>query len=101
MSSQLQSVDDRANIEDQGMELRRLLLHVAARTLTAKQYQVFVLHFLEGMPQKDIAAEFGLSRSSVCKSAAQVMQRMRLAMGYEFVEAAASEGGSQDKTGDP
>lgn len=84
MSSQLQSVDDRANIEDQGTELRRLLLHVAARTLTAKQYQVFVLHFLEGMPQKEIAVEFGLTRSAVCKRYAAALYRLRLALGYEF-----------------
>lgn len=84
MSSQLQSVDDRANIEDQGMELRRLLLHVAARTLTAKQYQVFVLHFLEGMRQNEIAAEFDLSRSAVCKRYAAALCRLRLALGYEF-----------------
>ena len=42
------------------MELRRRLLSCMAETLTSAQYQVCVLNLLEGMPQKDIASEFGL-----------------------------------------
>ena len=66
------------------MELRRLLLSCMAETLTSQQYQVFVLNFLEGMPQKEIAAEFGLSRSAVCKTVAAAKYRLRLALGYTF-----------------
>lgn len=66
------------------MELRRRLLSCMAETLTSRQYQVFVLNFLEGMPQKEIAAEFGLSRTSVCKTLAAAKNRMRLALGYTF-----------------
>ena len=66
------------------MELRRRLLSCMAETLTSRQYQVFVLNFLEGMPQKEIAAEFGLSRTSVCKTLAAAKYRMRLALGYTF-----------------
>ncbi|MDY4484255.1 MAG: sigma-70 family RNA polymerase sigma factor [Butyricicoccus porcorum] len=66
------------------MELRRRLLSCMAETLTSQQYQVFVLNFLEGMPQKEIAAEFGLSRSAVCKTVAAAKYRLRLALGYTF-----------------
>lgn len=65
-------------------ELRHRLLSCMAETLTSQQYQVFVLNFLEGMPQKEIAAEFGLSRSAVCKTVAAAKNRLRLALGYTF-----------------
>ena len=67
-------------------ELRRQLMSCMAETLTSRQYQVFVLHCLEGMPQKEIAAEFGLSRTAVCKTLAAAKYRMRLALGYTFEE---------------
>ncbi len=66
------------------MELRRRLLSCMAETLTRQQYQVFVLNFLEGMPQKEIAAEFGLSSSAVCKTLAAAKYRLRCALGYTF-----------------
>ena len=66
------------------MELRRRLLSCMAETLTSQQYQVFVLNFLEGMTQKEIAAEFGLSSSAVCKTLAAAKYRLRLALGYTF-----------------
>lgn len=66
------------------MELRRRLLSCMAETLTSKQYQVCVLNFLEGMPQKEIAAEFGLSCSAVCRTLAAAKYRLRLALGYTF-----------------
>ena len=66
------------------MELRRRLLSCMAETLTSRQYQVFVLHFLEGMPQKEIAAEFGLSRSAVSKTVNAAQYKLRLALGYTF-----------------
>lgn len=67
-----------------GMELRRQLLSCAAETLTSKEYQVFVLRFLEGMPQKDIASEFYLSRSAVSRTYSRALYKLRKAMGYEF-----------------
>lgn len=39
------------------------------------------------MPQKEIAAEFGLSRTAVCKALAAAKYRMRLALGYTFEQA--------------
>lgn len=66
------------------MELRRQLLSCMAETLTSQQYQVFVLNFLEGMPQKEIAIEFGLSRSAVCKTVAAAKYKLRCALGYSF-----------------
>ena len=65
-------------------ELRRQLMSCMAETLTSRQYQVFVLNCLEGMPQKEIAAEFGLSRTAVSKTLAAAKYRMRLALGYTF-----------------
>ncbi|MDO4287245.1 MAG: sigma-70 family RNA polymerase sigma factor [Eubacteriales bacterium] len=66
------------------MALRRQLLSCMAETLTSQQYQVFVLNFLEGMPQKDIADELGLSPSAVCRAVAAAKYRLRLALGYTF-----------------
>ena len=66
------------------MELRRLLLSCMAETLTSAQYQVCVLNLLEGMPQKDIASEFGLSRSAVSRTISAAKYRLRLALGYSF-----------------
>ncbi len=66
------------------MELRRRLLSCMAETLTSRQYQVFVLSFLEGMPQKEIAAEFDMSPSSVSRCLAAAKTRLRHALGYTF-----------------
>ncbi|MCD8355344.1 MAG: hypothetical protein LUE11_02040 [Clostridia bacterium] len=55
-----------------------------AETLTSAQYQVCVLNLLEGMPQKDIANEFGLSRSAVSRTVSAAKNRLRLALGYSF-----------------
>lgn len=66
------------------MELRRLLLSCMAETLTSGQYQVCVLNLLEGMPQKDIANEFGLSRSAVSRTISAGKYRLRRALGYTF-----------------
>ena len=66
------------------MELRRLLLSCMAETLTSAQYQVCVLNLLEGMPQKDIASEFGLSRSAVSRTISAAKYRLRRALGSSF-----------------
>ena len=66
------------------MELRRRLLSCMAETLTSAQYQVCVLNLLEGMPQKDIASEFGLSRSAVSRTISAAKYRLRRALGYSF-----------------
>ncbi|HIV68517.1 MAG TPA: sigma-70 family RNA polymerase sigma factor [Candidatus Butyricicoccus stercorigallinarum] len=85
MSSQSRGAADREkNSAVTDMELRRRLLSCMAETLTSRQYQVFVLHFLEGMPQKEIAAEFGLSRSAVSKTVNAAKYKLRLALGYTF-----------------
>lgn len=67
-----------------GTELRRQLLLCAAETLTSKEYQVFVLCFLEGMRQIDIASEFCMSRSAVSRTYSRALYKLRKAMGYEF-----------------
>lgn len=69
--------DREKNTAEQAMKLLRLLRLSAAETLTQKQYQVFTLHFLEGMKQKEIAAEFGLSASAVCRTYAAALKSMR------------------------
>ena len=66
------------------MVLRRQLLSCMAETLTRHQYQVCVLNLLEGMPQKDIASEFGLSRSAVSRTISAAKYRLRRALGYSF-----------------
>lgn len=68
----------------QGMELRRQLLQCMAETLSRRQYQVFVLNFLEGMSQQEIAAELNISRTSVSRAGMQARFKLRRALGYEF-----------------
>ena len=60
-----------------GTELLRLLRWSMAQVLTPKQYQVFALCFLEGMPQKEIAAELGMSRSAVSISYTSALKKLR------------------------
>lgn len=85
MSRQIHNVADlEKNSVATDMELRRQLLSCMAETLTSQQYQVFVLNFLEGMSQKEIAIEFGLSRSAVCKTIAAAKHKLRCALGYSF-----------------
>lgn len=73
-----------ANVDDQerstvtpAMESLRQLRWSMAQVLTPKQYQIFALHFLEGMPQKTIAAELGLSVSSVSKIYTSALKKLR------------------------
>lgn len=66
------------------MELRRQLLSCMAETLTSQQYQAFVLNFLEGMSQKEIAIEFGVSGAAVSKMLSAAKRRLRRALGYTF-----------------
>lgn len=84
MSQAQNAADLEKNSVATDMELRRQLLSCMAETLTSQQYQVFVLNFLEGMPQKEIAIEFGLSRSAVCKTVAAAKYKLRCALGYSF-----------------
>lgn len=60
-----------------GTESLRQLRWSMAQVLTPKQYQVFALCFLEGMPQKEIAAELGLSVSSVSKIYTSALKKLR------------------------
>lgn len=59
------------------MESLRQLRWSMAQVLTPKQYQVFALHFLEGIPQGVIAAELGMSRSEVSKIYNRAMNHLR------------------------
>lgn len=73
------------NSADMDTALRPLLLSCMARTLTSHQYQVFVLNFLEGMTQLEIAREFNLSPSAVSRTLSAAKLRLRKALGYTFV----------------
>lgn len=59
------------------LESQRKLRWSMAQVLTPKQYQIFALCFLEGMPQKTIAAELGLSVSSVSKIYTSALKKLR------------------------
>ena len=72
-----------SNSVSPGMVLRRQLLQCMAETLTPRQYQVYVLNFLEGMPQVEIARELGISPSSVCRHLSIAMSKIRAAMWAE------------------
>lgn len=67
-----------------GMVLRRQLLQCMAETLTPRQYQAFVLNFLEGMPQNEIAYEMGVSQSTVSRHCQAARVRLRQTLGYEL-----------------
>lgn len=70
--------------EAPGMALRRQLLSCMAKELTSRQYQVFVLHFLEGMTQVEIAEEFGLTTSSVNRAYRGALNKLRVCMGFAY-----------------
>ena len=58
-------------------ELLRQLRWSMAQVLTPKQYQVFAMHFLDGVPQIVIAAELGMSRTAVSKVYNNALNRLR------------------------
>lgn len=60
-----------------GTELLRQLRWSMAQVLTPKQYQVFAMHFLDGVPQVVIAAELGMSRTAVSKVYNNALNRLR------------------------
>ena len=60
-----------------GAELLRQLRWSMAQVLTPKQYQVFAMHFLDGVPQVVIAAELGMSRTAVSKVYNNALNRLR------------------------
>lgn len=59
------------------MESLRQLRWSMAQVLTPKQYQVFTLHFLEGIPQGVISAELGMSRVAVSRTYNRAMNQLR------------------------
>ena len=76
------STNENADVQERntvtpGTELLRQLRWSMAQVLTPKQYQVFALCFLEGMPQKEIAAELGMSRSAVSISYTSALKKLR------------------------
>lgn len=76
-SQSANAVDREKDTAEQAMESLRQLRWSMAQVLTPKQYQVFALCFLEGMPQKEIAAELGLSVSSVSKIYTSALKKLR------------------------
>lgn len=78
MSNQSRSATERdQNTVEPAMELLRLLRVQMAELLTPRQYQVFALHFVDGVPQNVIAAELGLSCSAVSKTYNAALERLR------------------------
>ena len=77
-NSQSVNVDDqeRSTVTPATESLRQLRWSMA-QVLNPKQYQVFALCFLEGMPQKEIAAELGISRSEVCRRYTSALKKLR------------------------
>ena len=59
------------------MESLRLLRWSMAQVLNPKQYQVFALHFLEGVPQNEIACELGLTRTGVSRCYSYAIESLR------------------------
>ena len=76
-SQSANAADREKDAAEQATELLHLLRWSMAQVLTPKQYQVFALCFLEGMPQKEIAAELGLSVSSVSKIYTSALKKLR------------------------
>lgn len=76
-SQSANAADREKDTAEQAMESLRQLRWSMAQVLTPKQYQVFALCFLEGMPQKEIAAELGLSVSSVSKIYTSALKKLR------------------------
>ena len=76
------STNENADVQERrtvtpATELLRQLRWSAAETLTPKQYQVFAMHFLDGVPQVVIAAELGMSRTAVSKVYNNALNRLR------------------------
>ena len=63
-------------------DCRRLLLQVAAETLTSYQYQVFVLCCLESLTQREIAAILDVSPSAVSQCLRAARLKMRRVLGF-------------------
>ena len=76
-SQSANAADREKDAAEQAMESLRQLRWSMAQVLTPKQYQVFALCFLEGMPQKEIAAELGMSRSAVSISYTSALKKLR------------------------
>ena len=76
-SQSANAADREKDTAEQAMESLRQLRWSMAQVLTPKQYQVFALCFLEGIPQKEIAAELGLSVSSVSKIYTSALKKLR------------------------
>lgn len=86
MSNQYHSTEKKGqNTVEPAMELLRLLRVQMAETLTPKQYQVFTLHFVDGVPQKVIAAELGLSRPEVSRLYRAALEHLRKVWNEENV----------------
>ena len=76
-SQSVNADDQERNTATPGTELLRQLRWSMAQLLTPKQYQVFAMHFLDGVPQVVIAAELGMSRTAVSKVYNNALNRLR------------------------
>lgn len=76
-SQSVNVADPESDTVTPAMESLRQLRWSMAQVLTPKQYQVFTLHFLGGMPQKTIAAELEMSRSEVCRRYTSALKKLR------------------------
>ncbi len=71
--------DDAAWVEPDVAE--RMALTTALRTLSKRQREVVVLRYLEGFPEKDVAAALRISPGSVKTHASRGLAAMRVQLG--------------------
>ena len=76
-SQSANAADREKDTAEQAMESLRQVRWSMAQVLTPKQYQVFAMHFLDGVPQGVIAAELGMSRTAVSKVYNNALNRLR------------------------
>ena len=62
------------------LAFRRAFLEAMRGYLTERQYQALCLHELERMPQKQIAALWGVSPSAVCRQIRRGRKRMAVVL---------------------
>lgn len=63
---------------------RDAFLTAMRQELTARQYQALMLHYVENRSQRDIAAQWGISPSAVCRHIARGRRRLNRLLSYNL-----------------
>lgn len=63
---------------------RAAFFRAMREALTQRQYDVLRLHYIEGLPQKEIAAQWGISPSAVCRHLARGKKKLRQLLSYNL-----------------